>query len=281
MTSRQALVAGCGDVGTRAGLLLAAAGWSVTGLRRGGGLPSPLAVHYADLTRPPTLAGLPAVDLVLYSPAPDARSEAAYRALFVDGPAALLAALPRLPERLVFVSSTAVYGDFKGAWIDEDDPAEPEGFNGALLLEAERRLAAGPVPTVVARLAGIYGPGREWMLARVRAGESCRPGAWTNRIHAHDAARMLVHLATLPQPRSVYLGVDDAPATECEVMAWLAARLGLPAPPEDARSAPGAGRGLANRRLSNRRLRDSGFVLHYPDFRAGYAGLTPDGGRSD
>lgn len=274
-----ALVAGCGDVGTRAGLLLAAAGWSVAGLRRAGGLPVPLTVHHADLTRPETLRGLPAADLVLYLPTPDLRSEAAYRALFVDGPAVLLAALPRPPARLVFVSSTAVYGDLGGGWADEDTPAVPEGFNGALLLEAECRLAAGPVPTVVARLAGIYGPGREWMLRRVREGAPCRADFWTNRIHAHDAARLLVHLAGLPDPYPVYLGVDDEPATECAVMGWLADRLGVPHPPA---GGPGGG-GMAggNRRLRNARLKASGFDFDYPDFRTGYAGLTPAGARSD
>jgi nucleoside-diphosphate-sugar epimerase len=275
-----ALIAGCGDVGTRAGLLLAAAGWDVTGLRRSGTLPAPLAARHADLTRPETLAGLSAADLVLYLPTPAARTEAAYRAVFIDGPAALLAALPAPPSRLVFVSSTAVYGDFGGAWADEDSPTQPEGFNGKVLLEAERRLVGGPVPTVVARLAGIYGPGREWMLARVRAGEPCRPDAWTNRIHVDDAARMLVHLAALPDPYPVYIGVDDRPATECEVMRWLAGRMGLPAPaarPGD--GAPGFAGG--NRRLSNRRLRASGFTFEHPDFEAGYARLTPGRRQSD
>lgn len=268
-----ALIAGCGDVGTRAGLLLAAGGWRVTGLRRTGTLPAPLAVLHADLTRPATLAGLPDdVDLVLYLPTPGERHEAAYRAVFVDGPAALLANLPRPPSRIVFVSSTAVYGDLGGGWADEDTPAVPEGFNGAVLLEAERGLAAGPVPAVVARLAGIYGPGREWLLRRVRAGAPCRADFWTNRIHAHDAARMLVHLATLRAPEPVYLGVDDLPATECEVLGWLAGRLGLPAPPPG-----GVGEGgmaIGNRRFSNRRLRASGFRFEFPDYRAGYAGLT-------
>jgi nucleoside-diphosphate-sugar epimerase len=274
-----ALVAGCGDVGTRAGLLLAAAGWQVTGLRRAGALPPPLAVLHADLTRPDTLRALPAVDTVLYLPTPDARSEAAYRAVFIDGPAALLAALPRPPARLVFVSSTAVHGDHGGAWVDEDTPPAPEGFNGAVLLEAEQRLLAGPVRTVVARLAGIYGPGREWLLRRVREGAPCRADLWTNRIHADDAARMLVHLAGLPDPYPVYLGVDDEPALECAVLGWLAARLGLPAPPAHA-EARGA-LAVGNRRLRNARLKASGFVFGYPDFRAGYAGLTPAGTRSD
>lgn len=275
----RALIAGCGDVGTRAGLLLAEAGWQVTGLRRAGALPAPLAVVHADLTRPATLAGLAAVDLVLYLPTPGARNEAAYRAVFVDGPAALLAALPRPPSRLVFVSSTAVHGDHGGDWVDEDTPPAPEGFNGAVLLEAEQRLLAGTVPTVVARLAGIYGPGREWLLHRARQGAPCRADLWTNRIHAQDAARMLVHLAGLRDPYPVYLGVDDEPATECAVLGWLAARLGLPPPP--AGGAAGGAMAVGNRRLRNARLKASGFAFEYPDFRAGYAGLTPGGTRSD
>jgi nucleoside-diphosphate-sugar epimerase len=268
-----ALIAGCGDVGTRAGLLLAAGGWRVTGLRRAGTLPAPLAVLHADLTRPATLAGLPGdVDLVLYLPTPAGRDEAAYRAVFVDGPAALLANLPRPPSRIVFVSSTAVYGDLGGGWADEDTPVVPEGFNGAVLLEAERRLAGAAAPAVVARLAGLYGPGRDWLLRRVRDGAPCRADFWTNRIHVDDAARMLVHLATLDDPYPVYLGVDDAPATECEVLGWLAARMGLPAPP--AGGAGGGGMAIGNRRFSNRRLRASGFRFDFPDYRAGYAGLT-------
>jgi nucleoside-diphosphate-sugar epimerase len=268
-----ALIAGCGDVGTRAGLLLAARGWRVTGLRRSGSLPAPLEVLHADLTRPATLAGLPVdVDLVLYLPTPAGRDEAAYRAVFVDGPAALLAKLPRPPTRIVFVSSTAVYGDLGGGWADEDTPAVPEGFNGAVLLEAERRLGEGLVPMVVARLAGLYGPGRDWLLRRVREGAPCRADFWTNRIHVDDAARMLVHLAGLADPYPVYLGVDDAPATECEVLGWLATRMGLPAPPAGAAA---GGMAVGNRRLSNRRLRASGFEFEVPDYRAGYAGLTP------
>jgi nucleoside-diphosphate-sugar epimerase len=266
-----ALIAGCGDVGTRAGLLLAARGWRVTGLRRSGSLPAPLEVLHADLTRPATLAGLPHdVDLVLYLPTPGGRDEAAYRAVFIDGPAALLANLPRPPSRIVFVSSTAVYGDLGGAWAHEDTPAVPEGFNGAVLLEAERRLGAGAVPMVVARLAGLYGPGRDWLLRRVRDGAPCRGDFWTNRIHVDDAARMLVHLAGLDDPYPVYLGVDDAPATECEVLGWLATRMGLPAPPSG--TAGGSGMAIGNRRLCNRRLRASGFEFEIPDYRAGYAG---------
>jgi electron-transferring-flavoprotein dehydrogenase len=268
-----ALIAGCGDVGTRAGLLLAEAGWQVTGLRRAGVLPAPMQVHHADLTNPASLTGLASdIDLLLYLPTPASRDAAGYRAIFVDGLANLLAALPRRPLRLVFVSSTAVYGEHHGAWADEDTPTRPLGFNGEILLQAERALAACGVPAVIARLAGIYGPGREWMLERVRQGATCRPDAWTNRIHVGDAARLLVHVSQLAQPAPCYLGVDDLPAVECEVMEWLAQRMGVDPP----QHGPGAASmALGNKRLSNARLRATGFTFQYPDFRCGYAGLTP------
>jgi nucleoside-diphosphate-sugar epimerase len=268
-----ALIAGCGDVGTRAGLLLADAGWTVTGLRRTGALPAPLQVRHADLTRPVSLLGLPAdIELLLYLPTPSSRDAAGYRAVFIDGLANLLAALPRRPRRLVFVSSTAVYGELDGDWADEDTPAEPLGFNGEILLAAERAVAGCGVPAVIARLAGIYGPGREWMLERVRQGASCRPDTWTNRIHVCDASRMLAHVSQLAQPSTCYLGVDDVPATECEVMEWLAQRMGL-APPQPGIAATGTT--VGNKRLRNARLRATGFTFEYPDFRRGYAELTP------
>jgi len=122
-------------------------------------------------------------------------------------------------------------------------------------------------------------PGREWMRARVRAGESCRPGAWTNRIHARDAARMRAHLACGGIP-SASAWTMRRPAT---AKPWRGRRRTWACPHRrKTRDSHRAGwRGLAKRRLSNRRLRDSGFPPDHPDFRAGSAGLTPDGGRSD
>lgn len=152
-------------------------------------------------------------------------------------------ALPRLPKRLAFVSGTAVQGDFAGAWLAEDDPAEPDGVKGALLREAERRLAAGPVPTMLARLAGVYGA-----RARVDAGAGSRRGVVPARglDQSHPCPRRGAH-AGAPRVRrhSICLGVDDAPASDGEAMAGPAAHLGLPPPPEDARFAP---RGVAGPR---------------------------------
>ena len=120
---------------------------------------------------------------------------------------------PRL-QRVLLVSSSAVYGECTGDWVDEDTPAAPPGFNGEVLLEAERVLAAQPVPSIVLRLAGLYGPGRLQLIERLRAGQARVPRAaphWANRIHVDDAAQAIAHLLALPDPQPLYLGVDDTP----------------------------------------------------------------------
>jgi nucleoside-diphosphate-sugar epimerase len=131
---------------------------------------------------------------------------------------------------------------------------------------------------MVLRLGGIYGPGRDRTVRRVRSGEAeCPPrGVYGNRIHRDDAARALRHLLTLPDPESVYLGVDRDPAELREVYGWIAGRVGAAdpcadAPPRD--DGDPAGRRGTNKRCSSERLAASGFEWRYPTYREGYAGL--------
>jgi nucleoside-diphosphate-sugar epimerase len=277
--ARRCLIAGCGDVGSRLGLLLDAQGWETFGLRRRAEqVPSPIRAISADLTDPLSLSGLPQdVDTLVFIAAPMVRTLETYRKTYLDAPRNLLAALgagARSLRRVVFVSSSSVYGDCGGQWVDERTLPRPQAFNGEIVLEAEKQFAASGLPVVSARLAGLYGPDRLWMIRRVQEpGLTCQddPPLWTNRIHVEDAARMLAHLIDLPEPAPVYIGVDDEPATECAVMAWLADRLGLPAP-RAANERPRHGP-LGNKRLSNRRLRESGFSLRYPSYREGYAAV--------
>ena len=266
------LIAGCGDVGTRLGLALAAEGHEAFGLRRDpGGLPAAIQPVAADLSDPRTLSDLPGdLNALVFLPTPDRRDEAAYRATYVDGLRHLLDALDPLPARLLVVSSTAVYGQQDGEWVDEDSPTDPGGFNGRVLLEMEA-LARERMPgAVLVRCSGIYGPGRTWLLDRARDGGDVqqRPPAWSNRIHADDVAGFLAHLLTVDTPGHLYLASDDAPAPRYEVLAWLAEQLG--APPPRGVEKPGADQG---RRVRNRRLARSGYRLRYADFRAGYTAL--------
>jgi nucleoside-diphosphate-sugar epimerase len=258
--------------------LFAAAGDLVFGLRRRAGpLPHGIRPLRGDLAGAGEAPALPdGLDVVLYTAAADAADEGSYRRAYVDGPRHLLQWLAQQgqrPRRLLFVSSTAVYGQRAGEWVDEDSETAPPTFRGRLLLEGERLVQGSAFPAVVLRLGGIYGPGRTWLLDEVRAGRAAasRAGApqWSNRIHEADAAGALFHLARLPAPAPLYLGVDCAPAPRDEVAAWLHARLGLPPPPSAADAPPADG----SKRCSNARLLASGYACRYPTFREGYGEL--------
>lgn len=274
------LVAGCGYVGTALGLQLSAGGHEVWGLRRQPeGLPVPIRPLAADLLDGDLADHLPEVDRVVYAAAADAREEEAYRAAYVRGPAQLLTALETggtAVERFIFVSSTAVYGDVQGAWVDETTPCLPGSFRGSTVLEGEEVVLSAPVPGVVLRLGGIYGPGRTRLLDRVRGGKARCPAdgpIWSNRIHRDDAAGALAHLLVLPDPERIYVGVDDEPASLCQVYRELARLLGAPEPMVEG----GATRDRANKRCSNLRLRESGYRFRHPTFREGYRSMVEQG----
>jgi nucleoside-diphosphate-sugar epimerase len=276
------LIAGCGYVGTALGRRLAASDDEVWGLRRSpGGLPPEIRPLAADLGELDSLAGLPpGLDVVIYAASAAGPTDDAYRAAYVDGLANLIQALVaggQRPRRLLFTSSTAVYGQVGGEWVDEGSPTRPKAFSGRRLLEAEAVAAAAPFPAVVLRLAGIYGPGRTWLIDAVRRGEArCDDGPpiYTNRIHRDDAAGALAHLIALPEPDPLYLGVDCEPAERCEVLRWLAARLGAPPPAiGPAETAGGGPRRGGNKRCSNARLLASGYRFTYPSFRQGYGAM--------
>lgn len=277
------LIAGCGDVGTALGLRLAGEGHEVWGLRRDpawlSAAPPAIQPLAADLTDPASLAVLPeGLEAIAYTAAASASTEPAYQAAYVQGLANLLHLLAARGERIrrvLFTSSTAVYGQSAGEWVDETSPTEPPGFSGRVLLEAERVLDEGPYPGIAVRLGGIYGPGRTRLLRQVLAGEARLPAepAYTNRIHRDDCAGLLAHLLALPQPQPLYLGVDHEPADLRDVYLWLAEQLGAP-PPQAAEpgasSAPGARTRAGSKRCSNARLLASGYRFLYPTFREGY-----------
>lgn len=281
------LIAGCGYVGTALGERLAAEGHEVFGLRRNPeGLPPPVEPVAADLSTTGSLReALPGgLDLVFYTASPGGSTDEAYELAYVTGPRNLLAALRQRgesPRRVVFTTSTGVYGQSDGEWVDETSPTEPERFSGRRLLEGERTVLGGPFPAVVLRLGGIYGPGRTRAIDRAReAPPEDEPPAYTNRIHRDDCAGALRHLSLLEDPEPVYLGVDHEPADRRVVAEWLAARRPAPAgeeaPAEAEPRARGPFRGGSGKRCSNARLVASGYTFRYPTFREGFADLMPD-----
>lgn len=275
---RRVLIAGCGYLGGALAGRLIAEGHEVFGLCRGDSpLPAGVERVTADLSEPASLAALPGeLDVVVYAASPDERSDAAYEEIYLTGVRHLQELLDRRSpalERFLFVSSTTVYAQQDGSWVDEESATEPSHFSGRRLLEAERLVRAGPGCGGVLRLAGIYGPGRTGLLERVRRGAARYmpgPSHYTNRIHRDDAAGILHHLLGGAPAPPCLLGVDSAPAPEREVQEWLAHRLGAP-PPRPAPPDPGGRKALGNRRCSNTRLLARGYRLQFPSWREGYA----------
>jgi nucleoside-diphosphate-sugar epimerase len=271
------LLAGCGDLGTEAGLRFAAAGHRVVGWRRSPEkLPAAIEGVAADLGSadlPPVPADTTAVVVAV---AADSPTEAAYQAAYVDGLTHVLDALERdgvTPRRVLFVSSTAVYGDAAGGWVEVCTTTTPAGFSGRVLREAEElllsRLRGTGSVGVVLRLGGIYGPGRTRLIDQVRSGTAVIPDEprFTNRIHRDDAAAAMVHLASMAaDPAPIYVGVDNDPADLGDVLRFLAGEMGYPEPPV---GPAGQARG-GNKRCSNALLRSSGLEFAYPTFREGY-----------
>ncbi|MGH9340651.1 MAG: NAD-dependent epimerase/dehydratase family protein [Acidobacteriota bacterium] len=280
------LIAGCGYVGTILALRLSQGGYEAWGLRRcAGNLPAEIRPLSADLSSADTLKNLPpGLDYVFYTASPESSSEEAYRACYETGLANLMSSLKEAgqrPRRLFLTSSTGVYSQSSGEWVDETSPAEPTHFSGRLILEGERLLQSGPFEATVLRAGGIYGPGRTRLIEQVREGKArCTSGPpiYTNRIQVEDCAGALAHLMDDSRPAGVYIGVDCEPSDRCIVLRWMAGQLNAPPPRlEDERDLDSR-RFRSNKRCSNAKLLSAGYVFRYPSFREGYrtvmAGLT-------
>ena len=200
--------------------------------------------------------------VVHYLVAASEHTDAGYVRAYVQGLRHVLDALPR--ARVIFASSSGVYGQQDGSWVDETSPTEPARFNGKRMLEAEALLAGRGTAV---RFGGIYGPGRTRLIDKVKRGDSIATSAWRNRIHRDDCAAVMEHVARLDDAAPLYVAVDDEPTEQREVQRWLCGELGIEEPQG---TPPATGLG---KRCRNALLKSSGYVFRYPTFRQGYGSV--------
>ena len=190
------------------------------------------------------------------------------------------------PEWVGYLSTTGVYGDHQGAWVDENTALTPSSTRGEQRVLAENQWLQTGLPVHIFRLAGIYGPGRG-PFEKVRDGSARRlikPGQVFSRIHVDDIAATLAASIARPAPGTAYNVCDNDPAPPQDVLSHAAALLGLPDPPEmDFATAdlPPMVRSFyaESKRVSNRRIRQElGVTLRYPDYRSGLAALLAQEG---
>jgi len=207
------------------------------------------------------------IDLVIHCASSGRGGEAAYEEVYLQGARMMGERQPR--ARKLFVSSTSVYGQTQGEIVTEESPTEPLAPTSRILCEAER--AALTCGATVVRSAGIYGPGRTALLEKLRWGEAVIEGdgsRWMNHIHQRDLVAALSHLIEAGAPGEIYNAADDTPVTTRDYYAWCSEFLRLPMPPLGPLNTDRK-RGLTNKRISNAKLRATGWKPIYPSFREG------------
>ena len=278
------LIAGCGYIGCAVGAELVEQGHLVWGLgrfARGDAEVRKLGIVpvQADLTRPETLPTLSQpFDRVVHCVSTGG-DVAEYEKLYLQGTQNLLAWLSdAAPTKLVYTSSTSVYGQNDGTVVDETSSTTPESQTGRILLQTEKLVLAAAnqigFSGVVLRVAGIYGPGRIYWLKEFQSGRSLteeEADRVLNMVHRDDVAGAVLATLASPKAAGIYNVADDQPVTRSELFHWFGARLGKTLPEGRAQPQKLPKRGLTNKRVSNRRLKEQlGYQLKYPTFQEGY-----------
>lgn len=281
------LIVGCGYVGLPLGAELARRGHEVFGLRRSADGEAELRAAgiqplVGDVTELASLRSLPgAFEWVVNTVSSSKGGAEIYRAVYLEGTRNLIAWLAGTPvSKFVYTSSTSVYGQTDGSEVTEECPAEPGTETGRVLVETESLLRAAVhaqnFPALVLRVAGIYGPERGHLFQQFLRGEARVSGdgrRFINMIHRDDVVGSILTALERGEAGRIYNAVDDEAVTQLDFFRWLSEQLGRPMPPfASAAENAGRKRGLTNKRVANRRLREElGYRLAHPDFRAGYA----------
>ncbi len=275
----QALVIGCGYLGRRVATIWRTRGARVSALTRSvenAAVLRKLEIEpvVGDVMQPSTLRSLPSADIVLYAVGYDPRAGLSKSAVYLNGLENVLRELNGRIGTIHYVSSTSVYGQQTGEWVDETSPCAPTTIDGRICLAAEnaiwRQFPPRSRAATVLRFSGIYGPGR--LLRRLDS--ICRnepiqanPDAFLNLIHVDDGARIVAELAERGRRGTTYLVTDDRPVRRREYYGLMARLVGVPEPSFQPAPADGS---RFNKRCSNRRLREElGDIYQYPTIESG------------
>ncbi|MEM9314287.1 MAG: epimerase [Pseudomonadota bacterium] len=274
MEHRSIAIIGFGDIGARVSARLPPRWRAIALRRRVSEVPRGVRAVAADLSDAESLRVLESLapDALLVTLSPGARDIDAYREGFAGAMRRIVSGFgAHRPDRAFFLSSTRVYAEKDGGWVDESAPLALEDPHVAAIVDAEESFRDAFPDAVVLRAGGLYGhaPGpllRAVTAQRLRPSE---PAVFGNRIHRDDAAGYIVHALEGERVHPTVNLVDDGCVTLQEVERWLCEQLRLPYAPistaDDDAPAP------RHKRIRNERLHDSGFSLRHPDFRSGYA----------
>lgn len=278
-------ILGCGYVGLELCRLLD--DHEVTGIRRSeSGIEAIEATGanavQADVTDSDELSSVPDADAIVFLASSGGRGAETARSVYVEGLKTVIdqfGSRADAPETLIYASSSGVYGDHDGEWVDEETPIEPTTEKTRVLAEAERvareRSAEYGIDGTVIRFAGLYGPDR-YRLDRYLEGPVTE--GYLNMLHRADAAGIVRFALTESVPDTL-LAIDDEPVSKWEFGDWLADRCDREHPPKrtkDERLAEGnlstaaKRRILTSKRCSNERIRELGYEFAYPTYREGY-----------
>lgn len=275
---KKVLIIGCGDIGSRLARHLDTDVYQITGIRRH--CPPDTAklryrscnAHDASALKKTLEEGF---EIIVITMTPGERSDAGYEQAYVHTCRNLVNTLTDLkqrPELIIFVSSTAVYAQDDGSWVDENSPTEPSGFSGIRLLEAEAIIHNSGFTNTFVRFSGIYGPGRNRLIEQVKQRRASASPSYTNRIHAEDCAGLLAHLINRRESLApVYIATDSVPTPMVEVVSWIAEQLGV----EDFLSTDATNE-RGNKKLNNALMLASGYKLRYETYQQGYVEMLDE-----
>jgi nucleoside-diphosphate-sugar epimerase len=262
------LILGCGYLGERVARLAIMANQSVAAVTRSSAKAAVwdsqgIIPYVGDVTIPDSLAKLPTAKVCLYAVGYDRQAAPTQQEVYCQGLRNTWGAIGHTCERFIYVSSTSVYGQTAGEWVDETSPTVPATDGGQICLEAEQILHelsnANRVSGVSLRMAGLYGPDR--VIAKAEALKalspiSGRPDSWLNLIHIDDAAKICVAAMLTERPEATYLVSDDQPVLRSEYYNLFARLIGTPEPIFDTSIPPKRGSGGINKRCRNARAKE-------------------------